>query len=265
MRLGFMHHLLGADRLDEAFARASSLGLDGLEVSYGPQQASWLADPDHSRELQQLAARNNLAVCSLCMGFVCTGPSLVEAPAEISRAIETIERGIGVASDAGAKVVLVPFFGASAIEVEAELTRAIDAITELSATAERLGVVLGVESTLNLNQQQFLLEHFAGSDFVKIYYDTGNALGRKLDLPTMVRQLGPAAIAGMHFKDIKTAPSAPPDSAIKLGQGNVDFSAVVQAMRAVKYDGWVVLETPPLDDAMNTARENIKFARDLLK
>lgn len=263
MKLGIMQHLLERPDLESAFAAAAELGFEGIEIRYGPADTALLTDPRHAERIVQLSQQFSLEVPSLCMGCI-TRTSLIEPPEDVQKGIQMVRDGIALAADVGAKTVLLPFFGDSAIEVEAELVSAISALEEIVPTAEERGVVLGVESMLNFNQQQFLLNHFATSDNLKIYFDTGNALARKLDLPTGIRQLGASAIAGIHYKDVHLAESMPPDFSVNIGKGNVDFRAVTQALRAIGYDGWVILETPPGNDPIANARTNLAHVRSTL-
>jgi sugar phosphate isomerase/epimerase len=263
MKIGFMHHLLGAADFADAFARASSIGCQGLEIMLGKEHAAALGSP-MALELKKLSSDTGVALPSVCLGFVCTGPSLVE-PAGRKDAAPLVRKAIDLAADAGAGVVLVPFFGESLIELQAEMDVAMEAIADMVEPAEQAGITLGIESTLNFNQQQFLVNNFAHTEVVKVYHDTGNALARKLDLPTGIRQLGPSAIAGIHYKDVKVSASAPPDFAVNLGGGNVDFRAVTQALRAINYDGWVMLESPAGADPLANAKANLESARQILR
>ena len=150
------------------------------------------------------------------------------------------------------------------IELEEELTNAADALLPMVELAEQAGVVIGVESTLNFDQQQFLLNYLGGSGDVKIYLDTGNSLARKRDLAMGIRDLGRDAIAQIHFKDVSITEGQRPNFDVALGEGDVDFQAVTRALRAVGYDRWVIMETTPGDDPLEAGRKNIEFARSVL-
>jgi len=265
MKLGFMHNMLGCGSLDEAFALAARVGAEGLEVNYGVGDIDKLQQASHAGDLTSLSKRHNVAIPSIGLGFLCKAPTLIGPPAQTAKAQRLLAAAIDLATEIGVKTVLVPFFGENALELEDELAKAIDALSPLAQTAEEAGVALGVESNLNFSRQQFLLNHFADTGSVKIYYDTGNAAARKLDLPTGIRQLGLESIAQVHFKDVRIAEGSPPDFNVGMGEGNVDFRAVLQALKAVGYDGWIILETPPGNDPALAARTNLEFARNLLR
>lgn len=262
MRLGIMDTIVRAENLGQSLRAAAELRAEGVEVFY--HKANALEQPGHAKYLRELSGKHGLAIPSLCLGFLAQQPSLI-GPAEIVSAAQgLIRRGLSVAAEIGAGVVLVPCLGKNAIELEEELTRTVDALTELVDEAEDAGVVIGIESNLNFDQQRFLLSSLGNPEHVKVYYDTANALSRKLDVAIGIRDLGREAIAQIHFKDVRLSEGEPPDYNVALGKGNVDFRAVVQALRAIGYDGWIILEAPPVDDPIRSASANLAFARDVL-
>lgn len=262
MRLGIMHTIVRAASLEQAFQAAADVGAEGVEIYYG--SVDQLSQDDCAEKLLELSRRHNLAIPSLALGFLTAQPSLIGSPEIVDDSLRMIARGLDLASAVGAGVVLVPCGGKNAIESDSEMARAADALARCSEHAEQTGVVVGVETNLAYAQEQYLLHQAGNADFVKIYYDTGNVAARKLDPATGIRQLGLQAIAQVHFKDLRMVEGEPPDYAVSLGGGSVDFQAVVQSLRAVGYDGWIVLETPPAGEPVDSARSNLQFARGLL-
>ena len=265
MQAGIVHNALGATDLAEAFARAGEIGFDGLEVFYSSaEDAALLSADGHAEALRGYARRAGVRIEGMAMAFLCGSRSLIGDAGQIEQTQTHVLQALMVAAEADCPMVMVPFFGQNLIETEDELQRAADALLDLADAAEASGVVLGVESTLNCHQEQSLLDHVGNSDFVKIYADTGNDTARKFDPPTNIRRLGPGALCGVHFKDVRLKAGEPPDYSVALGEGDVDFAAVVNALRAVNYDGWIVLETPKGQDPLASARANLAFTRELL-
>jgi len=264
MKLGVLHTALDCDELDEAFEMASAVGAEGIEVQYTRANRARLHRNNHIDELVELAAKHKLEIPSLCLAFLCDSASLRGTPEEIATAQRVIRRALSVARQAGVGAVVVPFFGKNTINLEAELYRAAEAMIELVEDAENASVTIAVESTLNFDQQDFLLNFLGNTGHVKICCDTGNALARKLDLPGGIRHLGAERIARIHYKDVRLASGSPPNFDVPLGGGDVDFRAVTEALRAVGYDDWIVLETPPGDDAAGSAAANLAFVQELL-
>ncbi|RPI58141.1 MAG: sugar phosphate isomerase/epimerase, partial [Planctomycetaceae bacterium] len=202
-------------------------------------------------------------VTSLALLFLCTEPALISSGPAVARAQSDIELAIDIAAEVGAGVVLVPFFGKNKIETDAELNTAIESLQPLVEVAEAKGVTIGVENALNHAQNQAMMDGLS-SPRVLTYYDVGNVMARKLDPADGIRQLGTQAIAMLHFKDVKLTEGAPPDFNVPLGGGNVQFRSVVQALKAVGYDGWLIMETPPGDDAVASAKANLEYVRAIL-
>jgi len=271
MRIGMVHPALGVEDLRAIFARAAKAGAEGVEICYpSPGTATALGQEDHAKDLAKRSKSSGVGICSLHLGCFRGEPALIGRPAIIERAQQLVRRALATAAEAGAAMVAVPFFGKNAIELEEELDRAADALMELVDSAEQAGVILGVESTLNFHQMQFLLNRLGDTGDVRIYYNTGAALSRKLDVATGIRDLGPGVIAQVRFSDVRIAEGQPPDFSVPLGEGNVDFGATAQALRAVGYDGWIVAHPPPIEEATSrktlaAAKAAVEFARTVLE
>jgi len=265
MRIGIVSTSLGNVGLAESFELAHKAGAEGIEIMYGSDGLRDLTKSDHAEQLKTLATGAKLEIPSLCLGFLLNKPSLLGTDKELTKARNAIRAAISAAAEVGASTVLVPLFGNSSIELEEEIGHVVDAAGELVADAEAADVVLGFESNLSFNRQRFLLDSFGSPAHVKVYQDTGNARARKLDLATGLRDMGGQAIAGIHFKDVHVREGHPPEYDIMMGDGDVDFRAVVQSLRAIGYDGWAVVETPPGSDPLANAKSNIECARRLVQ
>lgn len=107
-------------------------------------------------------------------------------------------------------------------------------------------VTIGVENVWNkfllspLEFCRFLDEE--GSPWVKAYFDCGNVLVSGYP-DQWIRILG-HRLARIHIKDFKTGVGNI-GGFTGLLQGDVDSSAVTQALRAANYDGYVTVEIPP--------------------
>jgi len=268
MRIGVTHRSLPAQDLPEAFGQAAQLGAGGIEIDYpSAGMAAAITHPLHAELLKCAAEASGVAVASLCLTFLRDEPALIGRPETIERNVDFIIRALGCAAAAGAAMVTLPFFGKNTIEVEDELNRAVGALLDLVDHAEESGVVLVVESTLPFHQQDFLLSQLGKSGDVKVCCNTAVAAARKLDAPTGLRKLGASDLAMVRFKDVKIVEGAQPDYAVPLGAGNVDFGAVVQALRVLGYDGWAMVDPPTVGDkpSLGAAQTALEFVANLLK
>jgi len=266
MHLGIMQNSLAPGELERSFDLAGRSGADGLELAC--DRAADLADVlgrDGIRQVQKLSKSHKVRVPSIGLGVLREDESLLGDAKAVSAAKDVVHQGICAAEEIGARVVLLPFLGKAVIETEAELDRVIENLEELAEQAEEASVVLGIESTLNVDQQKHLLAHLGAYTSVRVYYDTGNALSRKFDPATYLRDLGADQVCQMHFKDVRLGEEGrPPDFDVALGDGDVDFPGVVNAIRALGFDGWVVLETPATAKPLAAAKANLRFVRGLL-
>jgi sugar phosphate isomerase/epimerase len=269
MRIAIVHPAMMTDRLAEAFARAVDIGVDGVEVHYASAAiAAVLNDPGHAAQLKEAAFASGLAVAGLCLDCFCAEPALIGRPEIVDRSQHVLLGAMGTAGEAGAAVVAVPFFGKNTIEADGEFDRAAAALLEMIEHAEETGVVLAIESTLAIHQQENLLNLLGYPPEAGIYYNTAVAVSRKQDPATAIRQLGSDAIAQVRIRDVRVVEGAPPDFGVPIGSGDIDFDAVGMALAAVGFDGWVVVEPPPVDDeagALAVAAEAVRFTRAALK
>ncbi len=268
MRPGITHTAIAAENLTDAFSQAARLGAAGIEIDYPSTGiASTLNVPEHAEQLKRAAGDSGVAIAGLCLSYLRNEPALIGRPETIERNVELAIRALGCAAETGADMVVLPFFGKNAIEIEDELTRATDALLDLVEHAENAGIVLAVESTLPFHQQEYLLSQLGETGDVKICCNTAVATSRKLDAPTGLRKLGADSLAMVRFKDVKIVEGAVPDCEVQFGTGNVDFGAIIQALRAIGYDGWAMVQPPEVGDkpSIGAAQTALDFIANLLK
>jgi sugar phosphate isomerase/epimerase len=264
MPIGLMQTALYPDDLERSFQLVSPAGAEGIEIAITtPAMAAQLLSPLGIQMIEGFKRANAVMVPSISLGVLMSDATALQASAAVWQEGGLVRQAIDAARRIGADVVLLPFFGKAAIETEAELDQVIAALGHVAEPAERAGVVLGIEVGLNINKQLFLMDNMATYPAVKMYYDTGNMLARKWDPATGLRDLGKHRLCQIHVKDVRLVEGAPPNSRIPLGAGDVNFQAVANAVAAIGFDGWMILETPPGDDPLASAKANVKFAREL--
>jgi sugar phosphate isomerase/epimerase len=188
------------------------------------------------------------------MGLLNNAPlaSDPRGPAWLNQTIEATK-------DLGANVILLAFFGKGDLRAGKELKKAdVDAVVarikEAAPKAKEAGVFLGLENTLSAEQNLAILNSIK-DDMVRIYYDVGNSTDNGYDVPAEIRRLGDR-ICQIHFKD----------GGRYLGEGKVKMDPVAEAINAINYKGWIVLETAvPSKDRDADFKKNADFVRKLLK
>ena len=233
---------------------AQRVGLDGLEVSAGNATDTLdIAKPEVRQQYKDYVAKAGVVVSSVAMGFLNNAP-LAEDP----RGPAWLEQTIEATRDLGAKVILLAFFGKGDLRGKGELkTDAVDVVVErlkeAAPKAEKAGVILGIENTLSDKDNVAILDR-VNSSAVQVYYDTGNSTYNGYDVPAEIREIGKERICQFHFKD----------GGHYLGKGKVDMVAVAEAISAVGYQGWLVLETSiPSKDRDADFKKNAQYVRKL--
>ena len=227
---------------------AAKVGLDGVELHMGRHQDGLpLRQPELRATYKRLAREHGLSIPSVVLGAF----NQMQLYAEPVSAIWLLD-AIDAAADLGAKVILVPSFGNEALAWadRERVRRFAAAVREAGPRAARRGVTLGLENRLSADENLKLLD-MIDSEGVAIYYDIANLYNLGQDPAAEIRQLGRERICQVHVKD----------NPHLLGEGEIDFRPVAEALGAIGYDGWLVLETRPPSDAEADLRHNTEFVR----
>lgn len=239
----------------EAIKAAKALGYDCLELTVEAAGAlSGKTSRDEAAKLRTAAEAGGIELVTVASGLA-WGESPTDPDAGVrSRAIENYKRAIEICSWLGAKTLLylpgmvsasfVPTYAPQPYEIVAARAKA--AVEALLPLAERLKIELAVENVWNrfllspIEMRDFI-DQF-GSEWVGAYFDVGNVLlyGHPED---WIRTLG-KRIAAVHMKDFRTNVGNL-DGFVDLLSGDVDFRAVMGALREVGYKGPYTAEIVP--------------------
>ncbi len=239
----------------EGLELAKKVGLEGIEITPGgPEDKLRIADAAYRKEYKAAMEKTGIVVSSIAMGLL-NGSPLASDP----RGPAWLEQTIDAAKDLGAGVILIAFFGKGDLRdgeklKQKDIDTVVGRIKDAASKAKQAGVILGIENTLSAKDNLAILERIK-EDSVRVYYDIGNSTGNDYDVPAEIRMLGDR-ICQIHFKD----------GGHYLGEGDVKMEPVAEAIAAINYKGWVVLETAmPSKDATADFKRNADFSRKLLK
>ena len=233
----------------EAIALARELGFDGVQVSIGKGTDKLpLSDPALQKMYLDESKRVGLPVESLCLEILHRNYLKSDPLGQ-----RWVADSIPIARDMGVRVVLLPFFGKGALETTAEMDKVGDILKEIAPSAEKAGVILGLEDTNSARDNVRIMDR-TKSSAVLTYYDVGNSTKNGFDVVEEIRWLGGARICEVHLKD----------NPHYLGEGSIDFKAVIDALADIGFDGWAQLETDcPVSVEADMPR-NLKFVRGLI-
>jgi L-ribulose-5-phosphate 3-epimerase len=236
----------------EAVTLAKSLGFDGVQVSLGRKPVDNKLPLDNA-ELQaqyiQKARQEGIQLAGTCLDILHVNYLKNDKLGQ-----RWVADSVGITKTLGASVVLLPFFGRGALITHAEMDYVGDALKELAPEAEKAGVIFGLENTISAEDNVRILDR-AKSKAVLVYYDVGNSTGQHFDVVKEIRWLGKQRICQFHLKD----------NPHYLGQGTIDFPAVMKAIAEIGFEGFANLETvAPSKSVEQDMRRNLQFVRALM-
>ncbi|HUT12933.1 MAG TPA: sugar phosphate isomerase/epimerase family protein, partial [Thermoguttaceae bacterium] len=226
-KIGACDWSLGRHQNPEALDVAKEIGLDGVEVSFDGGDQFDLRDQQVRSLYRKKAEQSGLEIPSLAMGVLNRVPYATEPQTE-----QWVEDCVEVMAAMGVKAVLLAFFGKGNLKGRQDLQdEVIRRLKKVAPKAEKAGVILGVESTLDVDEHLRILDG-VGSPAVQVYYDVANMTNGGYDVPAEIRRLGAQRICQIHMKE----------NGCLLGKGKVDFPKIKEAVDEIGYRGWFILE-----------------------
>ena len=211
-----------------AMEMAKQIGLDGVQVSFGPPgEQIDLRKEEVRKQYADACKQHGVEIASLAMGVLNSVPYASDANAE-----RWVRECVEVMAKMNQKVVLLAFFSNGDIKGRRDLQdEVIRRLKKLAPRAEEAGVVLGVESWLDVDDHLRILDG-VNSPAVQVYYDVANMEKQGYDIYKEIRRLGRERICEIHCKE----------DGFLLGTGRVDFSKVKEAVDEIGWNGWLIVE-----------------------
>jgi sugar phosphate isomerase/epimerase len=242
---------LGQSAQVEAIPLAAKIGFDGVQISLGTTTGGPLplSDPARQQTYRDEAKRAGIPITSCRVEMLHRN----YLPSRDPLAPKWIAQSIPIAQAMGFKVILVPFFGDGAIKTPAEMDYVGDVLRDIAPAAEKAGVILGLEDTISARDNVRIMER-SKSPAVLTYYDVGNSTQNGFKVVEEIRWLGRDRICEVHLKD----------NPGYLGEGTIDFVAVLNALGDIGFSQWAQLETSsPTKNIEADMRRNLAFIRKL--
>ncbi|HEX2461983.1 MAG TPA: sugar phosphate isomerase/epimerase family protein, partial [Vicinamibacterales bacterium] len=236
--------------LIEAFDVAKRIGFDGVQVSLGVGTDKLpMADPERQKAFLAESKRVGLPIASTHLEILHRNYLKNDPLGQ-----RWVADAIPITQALGVRVILLPFFGKGALTTPAEMDYVGDALREVAGAAERAKVILGLEDTISARDNVRIVER-AKSPAVQVYYDVGNSTRNGFNIVEEIRWLGLDRICEVHLKD----------NPHYLGQGTIDFKAVVAALADIGFSEWAQLETDsPSKVIEDDMRKNLQFIRGIV-
>lgn len=245
----------GNASIADCIQTASRAGFDGIELSLnGEGELSLSASDREVRDIQGRLEEAGLEIAGLATGLYWDYPMTSARPEIRAKALDVCKKQLELASALGVDTILVipgavgvDFIPDSEVtDYEVAYERAQEAIAHLLPYAESAGVSLGIENVWNkfLVSPLELKSFIDGFDspYVGSYFDVGNVVQGGYP-EHWVRILG-HRIKKVHFKDYRRQAGGL-HGFVDLLAGDVNYPAVMEALRAIGYDNYVTAEMIP--------------------
>lgn len=244
MQVGISQLIAGEIALADFFQQAAQDGYEVVELCLRRQGELTLATtPDQLAGIAAAAAASGVKLVSLTHSH-CTGNLLDGGTAQQTSIKETLA-GLQVAAALGIKCTLHTLGSLRPdLYYDDAYRNAIQALQQIGAVAEELGVALAVEFVWNgflfspLEMKHFLDE--VGSPAIGFYFDPGNMA--VFQYPHHWVRIVGKHIKMVHLKDWQGR--ALNGGWTPLLQGAVDYTAMNRELRAIGYDGPMISEVP---------------------
>jgi sugar phosphate isomerase/epimerase len=279
MRLAFSSNAYLKYPFDETASHIAALGYDGLEL---------LADVPHAwpaglldvqkRAILQAMERSRLAFSNI-NAFMMNAindrrqpywyPSFIEPEPNYRQVrIDHTKRALDLCADLGAPHITTEPGGpiAPGQSRQDAIDLFVEVLKPLAQHAHDKGVLLLIEPEpellLETTDQYLEVAERLNAPSIGLNFDVGHAFCVREDLPKAIAKLAPH-IRHYHLEDIAATRV---HHHLVPGTGAIDFKAVISAIRATGYDGWLTVELYPfLDDPDTAARQALEVLRPLIQ
>jgi L-ribulose-5-phosphate 3-epimerase len=234
-------------RISECITLAKEADYEGIELALAETgELSIESTAMEIAQIKQTLADTGMEITSLASGLGWTYQLTSNDKQNRDQAIEIIKRQLDAAAQLGADTILVvPGVVESAAYDEA-YDNALEALAKLSETAASCKVTIGIENVWNkfllspLEVRDFLDE--VDSSYVGAYFDVGNVL--LTGYPEHWIKILNKRIKKVHFKDYRRE-AAGLAGFVDLLAGDVNYPAVIDALKKIGYTGYVIAEMIP--------------------
>lgn len=252
LRIGVTDWNLHQGANPEAVVTAAKLGFAGVQVSFGRQIVDGKLPVDNSDVIGRylaLSKEHNIPIDGTCVDMLHVNGLKSDKLAQ-----KWVLDSIRLTRELKTKVLLLPFFGKWALKTDAEKEYVGDALRDLAPEAQKAGVLLGLEDTISAEDNARIMER-SRSKNVLVYYDVGNSTLAGFDVVKEIRWLGADRICQFHLKD----------NPHFLGEGQIQFRPILQAIKGIGFEGYANLETDARPDEIAAdMHRNLAYIRNLL-
>ena len=255
--------------LGDKLRLAHEAGFEGFEIDLSDDGPLTLTSSQQEiATVHALAERSGVQLSGLATGLYWGANPASDDPAVRSRSAAILAKQIEIAQALGLDAILVvpATVGADFIPnceivpYDVAWQRATDFIRTALPMAARAGVRICIENVWNkfllspLEMRQFIAQF--DSEWVGAYFDVGNTVA--LGYPEQWIHILGEQIRRVHLKDYRRAVGSV-DGFVEILSGDVNWPAVMSALRSISYKGWLTAEMIPPIPFYKHAPETLLF------
>ena len=255
--------------LEQCFKAAKKAGFDGVELALAESKVKFEgmdlalvengeinldSSKDDIEKIVASAKKNGLELYSLATGLSWQYSPTSNNREKREKAQTILHKQIEIASWLGCETILViPGFvnadfvnNCEIIEYDVAYQRAFEFVQKALKIAEVKKIELGIENVWNklllspLEMRDFIDK--LSSPFACAYFDVGNVLSN--GYPEHWIKILNHRIKKVHIKDYRRVAGGL-HGFVDLLSGDVDFPAVIKALKTIGYNGWLTAEILP--------------------
>jgi len=278
LRVGICDWSLG-DKTPKALDLARTIHLDGVQISPDkPEDVLSYSRSEVQKAYKEKMKETGVAVSGLALTIGNQCPLATDL-----RSVKWMEQTIDATAELGARTILLAFFGKADLRAEAggddkdgdkkkgkkgkakeaqgaaeatptgikkaEFDALVEKLKAVAPRAKDKGVLLGLENTLSAVQNIEIMDA-VGSEAMAVYYDIANSTKGGYDVPAEIRLLK-GRICEFHFKENQG----------NFPDGSITMGPIIEAVKAIGYKGWIVLERHFGADKMAYFDKNAQWIR----
>lgn len=241
--------------LQACLQTAKKAGFAGIELSLNETGELGLATTEaEAGRIRRQVQDEGLEIAGLATGLYWSYSMTSESAERRNKAMDICRKQLELAAALGTDTILVipgavgvDFIpGSEVVDYDKAYDRALEAISALAGDAQAAGVSIGIENVWNkLFLSPLELRSFIdtiGSPYVGSYLDVGNIVHSGYP-EQWVKILG-SRIKRVHFKDYRRQAGGL-HGFVDLLAGDVNYPAVVRALRETGYNQYVTAEMIP--------------------
>ncbi|MGH9618048.1 MAG: sugar phosphate isomerase/epimerase family protein, partial [Acidobacteriaceae bacterium] len=221
-------------RDNQAIQDIAAVGYPGIQL-----RANALTEYPDPHALRDTLAKHNLTFVALSSGDASLDP------AQEKKMLATHADHARYLHQAGGKYLQVIGTFAKRKFSASDYKREGTLLTEIGKRAADYGIQTGFHNHMGSigqsPQQVDAILDAADPRYVKLELDTAHYVQGGGDPAAAIRKYG-TRLLFLHLKDVEPAATKSGYQFVELGQGRVDFPAIFDALRAVHFRGWAVVE-----------------------